>query len=293
MIPDEVMDRVTAAVGPLNRSNISAVSGGSINRSFVVPASDGTRYFLKLNDASHGEMFTAEREGLIELQAADAIRVPKVIECAVAGGAAFLLLEHLDLQAKSATAGARLGQLLARQHRIGAPAYGWRRDNTIGSTHQVNDWTDDWIRFFRDERLGRQFDLATRNGYGDLLGDRGRKLGMQISDFYHDYDPLPALLHGDLWGGNWGALPDGEPVIFDPAVYFGDREADIAMTQLFGGFGPEFIAAYDEAWPLDAGFEYRCDLYNLYHVLNHLNLFGKGYLSQVIAIFDKLSTYTT
>jgi fructosamine-3-kinase len=288
MVSDEVMDCIAASVGELDRTDISPVSGGSINRSYVLSARDGAHYFLKLNAASKQTMFEAERDGLFELKAAGAVRVPEVVDCTVVGSVALLLLEFLDLGAKSPAAGARLGRRLARQHRMGAPAFGWYRDNTIGSTHQANDWQDDWIGFYRDERLGRQLDLAARNGYGRQLRDRGVRLRSQLPDLFNDYDPAPSLLHGDLWGGNWGALADGEPVIFDPAVYFGDREADIAMTQLFGGFGPEFLAAYNEAWPLDAGFEYRCDLYNLYHVLNHLNLFGESYLNQATAICDKL-----
>jgi fructosamine-3-kinase len=110
----------------------------------------------------------------------------------------------------------------------------------------------------------------------------------QLPDFFAGYQPEPSLLHGDLWGGNWGVIADEQPVIFDPAVYYGDREADIAMTRLFGGFGAEFFTAYNEAWPLDSGFERRCDLYNLYHVLNHLNLFGGGYLRQVSDMLDRL-----
>lgn len=288
MIPDEVIDRIAPSVGHLDRSTIFPVSGGSINRSYVMAASDGTKYFLKLNADSAQDMFEAERDGLSELKSAATVRVPEAFDCAEVGGVAFLLLEYLDLGAKSSMAGARLGSQLAQLHRTRAPAFGWHRDNTIGSTLQANQWKDDWISFYRDHRLGAQLDLALRNGYGHRLRSRGERLCEQLTDFFDDYEPEPSLLHGDLWGGNWGVLKDGQPVIFDPAVYFGDREADIAMTRLFGGFDPEFYSAYNEAWPLDPGFEYRCDLYNLYHVLNHLNLFGDSYLDQAMTIFDKL-----
>jgi fructosamine-3-kinase len=288
MIPDEVINHIAASIGDLDRSTISPVSGGSINRSYELSTRDGLKYFLKLNAKSAREMFEAERDGLSVLKSAATVRVPEVFDCAAVGDVAFLLLEYLDLGAKSSAAGAHLGSLLARQHRTRAPAFGWHRDNTIGSTPQVNQWKDDWISFYRDHRLGVQLDLAVRNGHGHRLRERGEQLCMQLTDFFEDYDPEPSLLHGDLWAGNWGALKNGEPVIFDPAVYFGDREADIAMTRLFGGFEPGFYAAYNETWPLDSGFEYRCDLYNLYHVLNHLNLFGASYLNQAMTIFDKL-----
>ena len=288
MIPDEVIDHIAVSIGDLDRSKIFPVPGGSINRSYMLSNRDGSRYFLKINADPAREMFEAEQDGLSELKAAAAVRVPETFDCAEAGGVAFLLLEYFDLGPKTTVAGARLGALLAGQHRTGAPAFGWHRDNTIGSTPQANNWKDDWITFYRDHRLLPQLDLAARNGYGSRLRDRGERLCQQLTDFFEDYDPRPSLLHGDLWGGNWGALKDGEPVIFDPAVYFGDREADIAMTRLFGGFGPEFYVAYNEAWPLDSGFEYRCDLYNLYHVLNHLNLFGESYLDQAMGIIDKL-----
>ncbi len=288
MIPEEVIDHIAASIGDPDRGKIFPVSGGSINRSYVLSSKDGSRYFLKINAGSAREMFEAEKDGLCELKAAAAVRVPEIFDCAQAGGVAFLLLEYLDLGPKTTVAGARLGALLAGQHRIRAPAFGWHRDNTIGSTPQVNNWKDDWITFYRDHRLVPQLDLAARNGYGPQLRERGEQLLLQVADLYCDYELQPSLLHGDLWAGNWGALQGGEPVIFDPAVYFGDREADIAMTRLFGGFGPEFYAAYNEVWPLDPGFEYRCDLYNLYHVLNHLNLFGESYLDQAMGIIDKL-----
>jgi protein-ribulosamine 3-kinase len=225
---------------------------------------------------------------LSELKEADAVRVPDVIDCGAVGATSFLLIEYLAFRSGSAAAGARLGTLLAKQHRKSASAFGWHRDNTIGSTFQANEWSDDWAGFYRDRRLGLQLDLAVQNGYGDRLAARGEQLQARIGDFFVNYEPRPSLVHGDLWGGNWGALQNGEPVIFDPAVYFGDRETDIAMTRLFGGFGPEFYAAYDQSWPLDPGFEYRCDLYHLYHVLNHLNLFGESYLRQAITLFDRL-----
>lgn len=294
MISAELIKSIADSAGAIDQAAIRSVGGGSINRSYKVPALDGKTYFLKTNHASALDMFHAERDGLRELAEADAIRVPEVIAAAVAGNTAFLLMEHLELRGASKVAGARLGTLLASQHRRRGTAYGWHRDNTIGSTPQLNGWDVEWISFFRDRRLGYQLELAVANGFdtrpGRTIRERGERLMQRLPDFFTGYQPEPSLLHGDLWGGNWGVIGNDQPVIFDPAAYYGDREADIAMTRLFGGFGPEFLAAYNDAWPLDKGFERRCDLYNLYHVLNHLNLFGVGYLRQVSDMLDSLLT---
>jgi fructosamine-3-kinase len=175
------------------------------------------------------------------------------------------------------------------QHRVTAPRFGWHRDNTIGATPQQNAWHDDWVRFFREQRLGFQLDLAAANGLDARVVERGRDLGERCGAFFSSYRPVPSLLHGDLWGGNWGVVAGvREPAIFDPAVYYGDREADLAMTRLFGGFGPRFYAAYQSAWPLDQAAGTRRTLYNLYHVLNHFSLFGGGYGRQAAAMIDKL-----
>jgi protein-ribulosamine 3-kinase len=169
-----------------------------------------------------------------------------------------------------------------------APAFGWQRDNVIGSTRQANQRGDNWIDFWCDARLGFQLRLAVENGLSTKIVRNAETLRKRIPDFFDGYAPVPSLLHGDLWGGNWAVMPDGEPVIFDPAVYFGDRETDIAMTMLFGGFSPEFLAAYESEWPLNSGFRRRIDLYNLYHVLNHFNLFGGGYQQQADAMLNRL-----
>jgi fructosamine-3-kinase len=287
MTPDEVLPEISRAIGEIQASAIMPVLGGSINRSYVITARSGARYFLKINEASAWEMFEAEQEGLAELGAAAAVRVPETIACGAAAGTAFLLMEFLDLGGRADAAGARLGRLLATQHAKTADAFGWHRNNTIGSTPQRNEWDEDWVGFFGQQRLGYQLDLACEAN-ASRLRDRGDSLLEKLPQFFDGYHIEPSLLHGDLWGGNWGVTPEGEPVIFDPAVYYGDREADVAMTHLFGGFGPEFYAAYEAAWPLDTGFKTRRDLYNLYHVLNHLNLFGGSYLQQVADLLDRL-----
>ena len=173
-------------------------------------------------------------------------------------------------------------------HHCGKDRFGWHRDNTIGLTPQHNHWGDVWVDFFRQHRLEFQLQLAERNGFAGELQTEGRRLSENLESLFEDYKPAASLLHGDLWGGNW-ASSNGEPVIFDPAVYFGDRETDIAMTQLFGGFGRDFYSAYQESWPMEAGHEDRLKLYQLYHVLNHLNLFGSGYLGRSMQLIRDLN----
>jgi fructosamine-3-kinase len=203
-----------------------------------------------------------------------------------------LVLEYLELDGSDARAADSLGEGLARQHRTTQSEFGWERDNTIGSTPQINAPHGDWVTFYRDHRLRFQLGLAARAGYGGTLQRLGEELAAGMAAFFTDYRPLASLLHGDLWGGNQAVTRQGEPVVFDPAVYFGDREADIAMTELFGGFDARFYAAYRAAWPLDAGYGVRKQLYNLYHVLNHLNLFGGGYGGQAERLMRALLAET-
>ncbi len=264
-----------------------SAGGGCINQALVLDGG-AQRYFVKLNTAERLPMFEAEAEGLREIAATHAVRVPAPVCAGVAANQAFLVLEYLALRGADATAQERLGQELAQLHRATAPRFGWRRDNTIGSTPQPNNETDDWVAFWRAQRLGFQFALAADNGYGGALQRGGEKLLDNLPVFFRDYRPAASLLHGDLWGGNAAALDSREPVIFDPAVYYGDREADLAMTELFGGFSARFHAAYREAWPLDDGYRVRKNLYNLYHVLNHLNLFGGGYCAQAQQMIEHL-----
>jgi fructosamine-3-kinase len=237
-------------------------------------------------------MFEAEAEGLDELGRANALSVPRVLGSGAAAGQSFLALEWIDFGSVSSRSESLLGAGLAAQHRVTATEFGWHRDNTIGSTPQQNDPDHDWVRFYADHRLGYQLELAAGNGYEGRLTERGALLRERTGVFFERYRPVPSLLHGDLWGGNWAADASGRPVIFDPAVYFGDREADLAMTRLFGGFGAAFHASYESSWPLEPGADDRRTLYNLYHVLNHLNLFGSGYLSQAQAMIDRLLAAT-
>ena len=181
-----------------------------------------------------------------------------------------------------------MGEQLAAMHQVTAARFGWERDNTIGSTPQIKEWSSDCLTFWREHRLGFQLELAESRGFGARLAGRGARLRDALPDLLGGHRPVPSLLHGDLWSGNIGYDARGRPVIYDPASYYGDREADLAMTELFGGLGREFYAAYQDAWPLDKGYPLRRTLYNLYHILNHLNLFGAGYLPQAESMLDRL-----
>jgi len=276
----------TATQRPFELRRMTPVGGGSINDSSRIEGADGTAYFLKLNDARHHAMFIAEAAGLAAIADTDTLRVPRVITHGVAEGQCFLVLEHLQLSARG---DARLlGERLAALHRCPAGRYGFDQDNFIGTTAQPNAWKEDWIDFWRERRLGFQLRLAAENGYGGELQRAGARLLDALPAFFAGYTPQPSLLHGDLWGGNHAYLADGTPVIFDPAVYYGDRECDLAMTELFSGYPAEFYSAYRAAWPLDAGYANRRDLYNLYHILNHANLFGGGYVKQLEQIIHRL-----
>lgn len=244
------------------------VSGGCIHRAFRAEA-DGVRLFVKVNDAGLADAFAAEADGLEALRGAG-VRAPEPLAHGVEGGYAFLVLEFLDLAAGGDFAA--LGVMLAEAHRRPWPQFGWRRDNYIGTTPQRNPPASHWAEFWREQRLRPQAERARRHGIEFDLERVVRPL--------EGHAPPPSLLHGDLWSGNVG-FADQAPVLFDPAVYCGDREADLAMTELFGGFEANFYAAYREAWPLEPGYERRRALYNLYHLLNHLNLFGRSYLGPV------------
>lgn len=265
-----------------------AVSGGSINRAFEYRSAKES-VFVKTSDAPGAiDMFQAEAAGLKALASTQAVRVPQVISHGRCTEGAYLALEWIAFGKPSRSTEATLGEQLAWQHRCTHAQFGWDRDNTIGSTPQCNERSDAWVDFFRERRLRFQLELAARRNADASFVDRGLRLCEQLPAFFTDYRPSPSLLHGDLWGGNWSCDEDGLPVIFDPAVYYGDREADIAMTRLFGGFGPAFYTAYQSTWPLDPAFGRRTALYNLYHVLNHYNLFGGGYLSQAREMIETL-----
>lgn len=273
---------LNAAVAPAPER---VVHGGSIHACYRWPSAAGV-LFVKVASAADAWLLEAEADGLRELARAAAVRVPHVRTSGTAAGRSYLALEWIEPQ-RPREAGAQLGARLAAQHRITAERHGWTRDTAIGRTLQVNTPTTDWVEFWRDRRLGFQLALAAQRGYGGRLQSRGAQLLERLPALLQ-HRPAASLLHGDLWGGNWGAGPHDEPVIYDPALYYGDREADLAMTHLFGGFPPEFHSAYREAWPLPPEAAARLPLYTLYHVLNHANLFGGHYAREAERLMDGL-----
>ena len=292
---------MTAALGsgdgfPPRIAAVQEVSGGSIHRARRVDLVDGRSVFLKIASRTHGGepgVFAAEAAGLAALAAVGEIRVPEVL--AHGGGegsrgAEYLLLEHIETSAPGPGFFERFGRAFARFHSRGrGERFGFAADNVLGATPQPNPWSDDWVSFFRDHRLGHQLRLARRRGLSDAeLDGAGDRLLERLEELLGDPEEEPCLLHGDLWGGNYLVDTDGAPVLIDPAVYYGRREADLAMTRLFGGFGPDFYRAYDEEWPLAPGSEVRLAVYELYHLLNHLNLFGRSYRGRVMTTLRRV-----
>ena len=264
-----------------------AAGGGSIHSAWILTA-DSRRYFVKLNETGALPMFAAEAEGLAAMQATATVRVPAVVASGLAPGYAFLVLEHLELRGFDRSSGVQLGRTLAALHRCSGRQFGWKTDNFIGATAQENTPADVWPIFFTQRRLLPQLRLARQRGMERKLVEQGERLAENVAAFFVAGHPAASLLHGDLWSGNAACLADATPAIFDPAIYYGDREADLAMAELFGGFPESFYAAYREAWPLADGFETRKTLYNLYHVLNHFNMFGAGYLGQARRMIERL-----
>jgi fructosamine-3-kinase len=284
-------EAISAATGKaFDAVTTRPVGGGCIHTALEVTGKTALgeqRYFAKVNDAGANAMFATEAEGLEAIAAAKALRVPRVIAQGEDGELSWLVLEWLDLAALSAGNAAPLGVSLAAQHRIAQARFGWERDNFIGASPQKNGWSDDWPAFWRDQRLHAQLRIAAKNRLPSRMIDRGERLAADCAAFFGS-DVHRSLLHGDLWSGNAAAIGATQGAVFDPAVYVGDREADVAMTELFGGFPAEFLAAYRADWPLDAGYSVRRNLYNLYHLLNHANLFFGDYVRQAERATEKL-----
>lgn len=239
--------------------------------------------FVKV--ATDADRLAGEADGLRALAACPTLVVPTVRACGIAGSAAYLAMDWLALSRSGDDA--RLGAAIAALHAISGPAYGWHRANYLGTSPQPNGQTADWARFFADQRLAPQLAMAEANGHHAVIAP-GRRLLDRLPQLLASHRPPVALLHGDLWRGNVGFV-DGRPAVFDPAVHYGDPECDLAMAALFGGFAPTFFAAHAACHPLPPGWERRRLLYQLYHLLNHLNLFGGGYLGQVLAILEQLT----
>lgn len=288
-----------------------SVGGGCSHSAWALELAGGGRLFVKTNQARLLPVLEAEMEGLLALgeAAAAELVVPRPLHCALAGSQSLLVIDWLDLNPGGAGSGAAgaaadesdlaweaAGAALARLHRrsasSGSQGFGWPRDNYIGSTPQPNRWSQDWGRFFAEQRLGPQLKFAESSGRR-LKGSR--KLLEFTPQWLNGHGAVPCLVHGDLWGGNAARMASGSiapgsagVALFDPAVYRGDREVDLAMAQLFGGFPPAFFSGYEGEWPRPAGHSRRRRLYDLYHLLNHANLFGGGYWGQAQALIDEL-----
>lgn len=271
---------------PFENVRQRSVGGGCINTTYVL-SDDRRQFFVKTNQAALLDMFEAEFAGLNEITQSDTIKAPHPVCFGEDGSQAYLVMEYLPTGGGDSQSALKLGQNLAAMHRVTQKDYGWFRDNTIGSTPQINQPSDDWVSFWRDRRLAFQLELAAKKGYRGRLQQKGELLLTKLESFFSQ-PPQASLLHGDLWSGNYAVTQSGEPVIFDPAVYYGDRETDLAMTELFGGFPASFYAAYNEVYSLDEGYAVRKTLYNLYHIINHLNLFGGGYGSQAERMIEHL-----
>ncbi len=261
------------------------LGGGDINRAYRL--SDGQhRFFAKTNKRERLPMFEAELHGLNEILHSNTIRAPRPSGCGIAGDEAFIVMEYIDLSGSANEI--ELAHKLAAMHKCTSEQFGFTLDNTIGSTPQANSYENDWIKFWQQQRLEFQLSLAKKNGYGDELYETGMRLNQCICEFFLSYTPVPSLLHGDLWSGNHGAEAGGQPVIYDPACYYGDHEADLAMMELFGRPSDNFFRAYREVFPIDTGYSQRRELYNLYHILNHANMFGGSYAGQAHRMITKL-----
>jgi fructosamine-3-kinase len=259
------------------------LSGGDINDAFAVELADGRRVFVKTNASAPPEMFPAEAEGLAFLRAAGALRIPEVL--AVSGGGphapAFLVLELLESSERAPGFDERLGQGLAELHRFGASSFGLARDNFIGSLPQSNRAHATWAEFYWRERLEPQLMRSVASGLANSRLRSGfERLAARLAELVGP-EEAPARLHGDLWGGNLHVDAAGAPCLIDPAAYGGQREMDLSMMRLFGGFGPRVFDAYAEAYPLAPGHAERVSLYQLYPLLVHVNLFGGGYVQAV------------
>lgn len=272
--------------------SLHAVGGGCIHHAYCVQTDDSP-LFIKINTLDFASNFSAEVDGLNRLS--PYCRVPNHAISGQFNQYAFLLMEWLDLVTESGNSQSNqaLGEQIAHLHKHSVPAsdpaFGLNRDNFIGAMPQRNCWEKSWPRFYARLRLKPQLDWAFDRGLSRATQEAGYRLIEKIDLFFTDYRPAPSLIHGDLWGGNHGFTRDeGAPVLFDPAVYYADREAEIAMTELFGGFSARARQAYETVWPLDAGYQQRRNLYNLYHILNHFNLFGGGYGQQADRMIRQL-----
>lgn len=261
-----------------------SVGGGCINNGMLLVTQSGKRFFLKTNSRAPKDMFEREVEGLNALNVEGGPRVP----IPYLNACDFLLMEDLSPTTRRSGYWEDFGRQMAELHNCTDDKFGFDNDNYIGSTPQQNPWTEDGHVFFSQHRLMFQAELAAGKGLLTTQeADQVRKLAENLKERVPEQPA--SLIHGDLWGGNAMTDETGSPAIIDPAAHYGWAEADLAMTVLFGGFNPSFYEAYTEYRPLPSGWKERFGLYNLYHLLNHLNLFGRGYYGQVMGIVNRYS----
>lgn len=269
----------------------SGVGGGCISDARVVTLEDGREFFVKSNPHPLPHMFPREAEGLNAMADANAIRVPRALGTGGEDNSVtpYIVMEYIRSGREEKGFHESFGRQFAQMHlNTKHNRYGFEHDNYLGSTPQRNTWEDDWVEFWRQHRLGYQLNLARKRGLSDAAMDKaGDRMMERLDELIGEPAEPACLLHGDLWGGNYMADENGEPVLIDPAVYYGRREADLAMTMLFGGFNSRFYAAYEETWPLEPGSSERLEIYKLYHLLNHLNLFGSGYYGGCMGILKR------
>ena len=291
---DELARKISSATGVAqNIVAMNSCSGGDINEAAIVQTDQEMLWFVKFNSNAPDGMFTAEADGLNAMRATGAIRVPEVITFGrLDSGESFLVLESIQTGSggkRSIDFFETFGRSLAEMHRLGSKdGFGFGSDNWLGSSVQLNPWMKDWSKFWIEARLIPQLKMAQDNGVSDPKLQRlGDQLITRIDQIFGSDCEPPALIHGDLWSGNYLADENGQPTIFDPACYYAHREAEFGMTKLFGSFPKTFYDAYHEAWPLSEGWETRVELYTLYHLLNHLNLFGSSYLGSCLDILER------
>ncbi len=267
------------------------VHGGDANDAYALVLSDGRQAFLKENTISNADFFRAEAEGIDAISSTDTLRVPDIFAYGTDGDRSFLLMEFIDRARLQKDFWEKLGTGLAMMHKadtsvyVNGGRYGFGRNNYIGAGHQKNTPKNSWIEFFSECRLRPQFELAER--YFDRNEIKEANWLMEHLDKFLFEPERPSLLHGDLWAGNFMSDENGNPMLIDPAVYVGCCEADIAMTELFGGFDRRFYDSYSDTMGIEPGYEERRDLYNLYHLINHLNLFGSAYFPAVLRTIMK------
>ena len=284
-----IEEAITKATGEVAQFSTSrTVFGGCINDSRIVSLKDKREVFVKIKSdvADTPGLFASEFKALNLLAAPGTIRVPIPITYADN----FIVMEVFSEGARKPDWQERIGCQLAQLHQATqTERFGFEQNNYLGTTLQPNAWKDDWLSFWCKQRLGWQLELfKSKASSDDHLLKLGNRLLGRLDDLLAGINEPAVLLHGDLWSGNAAADEQGEPIIFDPASYYGHREAEIGMMRLFGGFGPRCEAAYAEVWPLQENAEQRIKLYRLYHELNHLNLFGRSYYQSCITTMREL-----